>query len=871
MTALVERFWAAAPEPVLAARQRDPGWAAALDIVMDQSQFLGEALLESPDLALWLARARSAPPRARDEWAAELAAFTANLAPEARGGALARFRRRELLRIAARDLTGDAPLAETTQELSHLADAVLQQAFVWSWNDLAGRFGTPQAEAGGGASLAVLALGKLGGEELNYSSDIDLMFVYSAEGETAGGARATSNREFFIRLAQGVCALAVGSAGAPAYRVDLRLRPGGREGDLALSLAAASRYYRGEAREWEWQMLIRARVCAGAAAIGGAMLAAAAERVYPAVPDAAALAQGVRRLREQRARELERRRALRRRPAGEVDVKLDPGGIRDIEFLTQFLQRRYGAASPWLRAANTLVALQRLHDKNRLTGREFQQLASAYTLLRHLEHRLQLRLGQQTHTLPAGPAPLAAVARSLRRAQGVRFEGGAAELRTLVEAAMAGVRALYDAYVGEAVPQPPPPVAEAVPAEAGAHLRRQWLRLQRSAATWASPGAAAVPRLADAPARLRSALEHSDWMAEALIRRPALSAALLPETAPPARFAPPAGAEAPAAWAALRQWRQARSLFLLAEEWERALPISETLLAHSAVAESVLGVVWQLAGAPARSPSLAILALGRLGLNELDLLSDLDLVFVAEDSERAEAAAAAARIIQALTAYTRDGSLYLVDSRLRPGGGEGEMAQTPASLARYFREHAGLWEGVSYLKARVVAGNADVGARALQAVRAALRARFAGCDCGGELAALRLRMEREGHPGVWGLKTPPGGFYDADFIVARRFLEAGLAPPAGAGLAACALALPPALLPAAVAAELGANVTLLRAADHALRAATGKAGAAIPAAGDSLARAWPWLARIAPNAAAEGPAAVAHARTRLRALYAQWR
>ena len=866
MSALAERFWAEAPEPVRALRAREPGFAAALALLAEHSQFLAEALLESPELALWLAQARRAPLRARDEWAVDLAAFTADLPPDARADALGRFRRRELLRIAARDLAGEAPLAETTQELAHLADAVLQQCYVWVWSDLAQRYGIPQGEAGAGAGLAVMALGKLGGEELNYSSDIDLMFLYAAEGETAGGGRSIANREFFIRLAQGICALAGGEAGGPAYRVDLRLRPGGREGDLALSLPAAIRYYLREAREWELQMLIRARVSAGAAALGERLLEAATVRVYPAAPDAAALAQGVRRLRQQRGQELERRRALRRQPPGEVDLKLDPGGIRDIEFLAQFLQRRYGAATPWVRAGNTLVALQRLHDKDRLSGREFQQLGSAYTLLRHLEHRLQLRLGQQTHTLPAAPAALAELAHSLRRAQGVAFEGGAGELQARVAAAMAAVRGLYDVYVGEAVPAPPPAIVEAGPgAGAGAHLRRQWQRLQRSSATWSD---APLPALAEAPPRLRHALEHSDWMAEAIIRRPALAAALAPETAPPEAFAPPAGADPAVTLAALRRWRQARTLFLLAEEWERCLPVTATLRAHTAVAESVLAAVWDLAGAPARAPLLAVLALGRLGLRELDLLSDLDLVFVAADAERAEAAAVAARIIQALTAYTQDGSLYPVDTRLRPGGGEGEMAQTPASLARYFRDDAGLWEAVSYLKVRVVAGDRELGGCALAAVREGLRARFAGRDCRAELDALRRRMEREGRPGTWGLKTPPGGFYDVDFIASRRYLEAGAVPPEGAGLAGGVRALPSDLLPPAVAAELAALAARLRAADHALRAATGKAGAAVPAAGESLARAWHWLARIAPGAPAGGAAAAV---ARVRALYDQWR
>ncbi|MGH9481649.1 MAG: hypothetical protein ACRD1L_06115, partial [Terriglobales bacterium] len=497
----LHRYLEAAGAAERRALAADPGLARALLTLLANSEFLAEALIQSPELLLWLeAERRAARQRPREAWAADLAVYAADLAHDARAHGLSRFKRREYLRIAWRDLAGQASLAETTQDLSWLADAILQQAYVWAWNDLAARYGTPQAAGGGGAELAVLGLGKLGGGELNYSSDIDLMFLYSSEGETAGGARATSNREFFSRLAQAITRTVSGVSGdGAAYRVDLRLRPGGREGEVALALGHALEYYHGPARDWELQMLIRARACAGSLRLAQCFLEAVEAQVYPARPDAVGIADGVRRTRRRISEHLDRHRALGRQRGG-INVKLDPGGIRDIEFLAQYLQRLHGGREPWVRHGNTLIALQRLHDKGWLAGGEFQRLSSAYWLLRHLEHRLQLRLGQQTHTLPRRPERLAALAHSLGEASGASAAGWSGEaLAPAVSACMEGVRRLSTKHLGADDPAVAPEAgttmggtstnqdASAPPGQPAlgwsAHGRRQWERLQRSAAT----------------------------------------------------------------------------------------------------------------------------------------------------------------------------------------------------------------------------------------------------------------------------------------------------------------------------------------------------------------------------------------------------
>ncbi|MGH9466480.1 MAG: hypothetical protein ACRD1Y_03905, partial [Terriglobales bacterium] len=697
-----ERFWAIAPIFVRTAVAADAGLAQALAILFAGSEFLTGALLQSPEWAVWLAEERHRPSRVREEWAANLAAFTASLAPQDRTRGLMRFKQREYLRIALRDLEGRAGLAETTQELSDLADAILQQAYVWSWNEWVGQFGTPQSGSGSGAALVVIALGKLGGGELNYSSDIDLMFAYSDDGRTGGAGVSLSNAEFFARVAQSIVRYVSEMTGeGPAYRVDLRLRPGGREGELAQPLSHMERYYRTEAREWELQALLRARGCAGAQPLAKQLLAAVGEQVYPKTADGGRIAAGVRASREAIGAQLRLQRATgRRRPA--ADVKLDRGGIRDIEFLTQYWQRLHGGHHAWVRSGNTLLALQRLHDAKCIRSGEMQTLAGAYTLLRHTEHRVQLRLGQQTHTLPSRPERLRALARSLH-ALGLGGDDWDQDPRPAIAARMEAAAELYAHYLegksAAAVPRASAAnlewPAEIVWTEAG---RRQAERFARSLASrpedarvWGEDARAWEETTHAVRMRVATAFEISDWMAEALIRQPALARALGAGAEPP----PEPSGELARDMNRLRHWQQGACLRLLVEEWETRAPIEASLLEQTRLAEATLAAALSVARAAAAASgreeagSLAILGLGRLGLRELDLASDVDVVFAASEREREAATHLAAHWIELLTAYTQAGTLYAVDARLRPGGREGELVQTPAGLRQYFAGRAG--------------------------------------------------------------------------------------------------------------------------------------------------------------------------------------
>lgn len=408
---------------VLAYLEHNPAALHYLLVIFSYSRFLSESLIQQPALVVWLHRPT---PRhgierlkSHEDLQEEFARFEATALDSPPAVVLAHFKRREYLRVMLRDVLGIATLADTTLELSRLADVLLDRARRICEQKLQNAYGTPRfADAVGRlqpAQVTVLSLGKLGAQELNYSSDIDVMFLYDHDGETSGGTSGSvTNAEFFVRLAQAILKLVteVTPEGA-VFRVDLRLRPQGAEGDLAIGLPAALDYYRTRAREWELQMLIKARSSAGDAETARHFLRELHPLIYKPEFNFAAVA-AVLYAREEITRELRRPRGATPRRAEHAavwNVKLSPGGIRDIEFLTQCLQRLYGGADPWLAQPSTLVALQRLHDKGHLTGPDFSRLGTAYEFLRRVEHRLQLRDGLQRHTLPEAPDALDRLAR----------------------------------------------------------------------------------------------------------------------------------------------------------------------------------------------------------------------------------------------------------------------------------------------------------------------------------------------------------------------------------------------------------------------------------------------------------------------------
>ena len=763
---------------------------------------------------------------------------------------LAMFRRRQLLRIVVRDVLGFAPLAEVTAELSALADAILETAYDRIHRDMVSRFGAPSAQ------FSVIALGKLGGMELNYSSDIDLMFLYSATGETAGPARIT-NKEFFIRAANQLTALlSAYTAEGMCYRVDLRLRPDGSLGEVCISLDGAKQYYEKRARDWELQMLIKARIAAGDRATGRALLEFVEPRIYSTTTDFSA----VEALSETRER-INEKLAAKRRPAAQIDIKLDRGGIRDIEFVVQCLQRLHGGSEPWVRHGGTLLALARLQDKGFLSGSEYGQLAAAYQFLRHLEHRLQFAEDRQTHTLPTDRRELELLARRMPQS------GGSAEwLLAGTERHFAQVIEIYDRVVhsGKAAGESAAGASNLVraldsraPKVSAALSRGELKRGYRAFEHFLERlPADRLERLDTDPSLTSAALdlfEMSPYFAEEMIRTPDLIDEI--GKAPDAQTPP-------REMTALRRWFRRQMLRIQSKSITHSFPIFDTLAETSELADAVIATAYRIAIEevraahpsldPAYQPSnqMWVITLGRLGMREFDLASDADLVFVLADSDAAEArfwTRVAERLIDLITAYTGEGFLFAVDTRLRPNGSGGPLVQTEATYIDYFGRGAEAWEGISYMKSRVVAGDASRAEAFLHLLQETDWRRYGQSGRSRtDLHQMRLKLEREqgqANP----LKAGRGGYYDIDFLLMYLRLKS-------AGIFFKVLNTPARIevlesmghLDRTEAESLNESATFYRALDHGLRLLSGHAEGKLPAAEVQLENLAALLARWTP-------------------------
>ncbi len=373
------------------------------------SQFLADTLRRSPQLFAWLLEPATMRQWLRDELEADLSQSTAAFSkPEARWNALRRFKYRQLLRLACRDILGDADLTVTTEELSALADVCLAAAWRWAEERLHQLYGRPLDERRQPTGLTVIGMGKLGGQELNYSSDVDLIFVYGAEGRTSGGsAGRVGNDQYFAEGVRAiVAALETVTEEGHAFRVDLRLRPEGRSGDLIMSLDGYRTYYADRAVLWERQALIKARACAGDAAVAERFFALTEPFVYRGGADEAVV-------REIRGMKQQIDAQLRGKDASRRNVKLGVGGIREVEFLVQAMQLLYGGDDPWLRERNSLRAIFRLTERGYLSPELGRFLGEALVYLRTVEHRLQILEELQTQTLPEDPGALARLARRM--------------------------------------------------------------------------------------------------------------------------------------------------------------------------------------------------------------------------------------------------------------------------------------------------------------------------------------------------------------------------------------------------------------------------------------------------------------------------
>ena len=821
--------------------KRDPGLLADALALSAWSPLLGTTIEQNPDYLSWLARERLNPrirtPEELRESLGRFALTNSSLGPQV---LLARFRRRELLRIYLHDIRRTHTLVETTEELSNLADATLDYALTLALQELENRYGFPRRVDARGRSTAadfcIVALGKLGSLELNYASDIDLMFVYSADGTTSGtGVRGeVTNREFFVKLAEAVVRLAGQSAGdGAAYRVDLRLRPHGRDGALACSLDEATRYYSQTAQRWELQALIRSRASAGSAKLFSQFTTAVRPNVFRTDVSVREALSSVRLAKQKIDRHNERRSGF--------NVKLSPGGIREIEFIAQALQLAHGGKDEWLRVPHTLVSLGRLADRGFITEQERTQLSAAYTFLRTVEHRLQMEHGLQTHVLPENAAQRTMVARRMGylgddsleefERELTRHTGNVLQAYARVFVGMATNDTILPSRVYVQTQEPADVEWSTALASASifvSHLERtdestaDASQLARKIQSVASESMNPHRALA-LTMRVASSLEKlstpervseenlfalirfcgsSEFFGEMIASNPTLIRSLsLNNNESPRRdyrSTLRAAVEGEKSFAAdLSSVRRAWSRLLVeigVEDATGAISVSESNRRQTELAVASINAAYLIArrelgrrygGVPGAGPRLAFLGLGRLGTGGMDYGSDLDLV-VCYDSlvpspvpslSRDEAYARLVELmLSALSSVTRQGYLYRVDLRLRPNGQNGPLTIGSDTLLDYLKEHSASWEWLAYVKLRAIAGDLELGRRLETHARHIVHEnarRSSVEDLKNETRRVRQRLQKEKTQRVRqtgiDIKYGPGGMLDVYF--ALRYLQ----------------------------------------------------------------------------------------------------
>ncbi len=913
---LLERYAQGAPPQVLADLARVPAALSYLIAIFGYSGYLAETLLSEPQLVVQFARDRNFTKlKSMEDLMQDFARFSTTNPDPWLAALLARFKRRNYLRIVLKDVLGLSTLGETTLELSTLADVILSDAYLYCDRELEKRYGQPQYRDAQGrivrAGFSIVSLGKLGGNELNYNSDIDLLFLYSHDGETSGGNERESsitNKEYFVHVARAITrTITQATSQGEVFRVDLRLRPEGEQGDLAISLHSAHEYYEHRARDWELQMLIKARHSAGDAKVTREFLRGVEEYVYRSPGDFVAV-ESVLLTRERISKKLRESRGQA------IDVKRHRGGIRDIEFLVQCLQRLHGLHDHWVRSGGTLFALRKLNDKSWLSNRDYAALTSAYEFLRKVEHRVQMEAGQQTHRLPAAPEALdrlgrrtgvesasggrpgEALLRKVREAFAVVDEiyqrvihpidatqpGAVFELKPALTILPDSGRLTFDSVLSFLDSQAPEVAVLVREAQVPEAARRNVIRLLSAMA--ASPEGFATARAN--PAALRRALEVagvSGYFTDLLVHHPddlefldstdhmhrrsaatgqlemGLEASSVME---PFQWASNAGMDLREKMGILRRQYRAGVLELGSADLAARGEVFPMLKGWTAYAVRCIssaqviarGAEKQEESASAGTDSFVAMGLGRLGLSEFDLASDADLFFVAgSEANRGDLERWthwAEKTIEVLSSYTQDGTIFPVDTRLRPRGHEGELVVTLDGLLTYIAEDAQAWELLTYLKANPLAGDWQLGRMAVQRMQEAIVQRCSTMeDFQGKLHQMRRRLEREVAVPGSNTKTTPGGYYDVDFAVSYVRLKRRVITAPGANMAQQIAALRTAeALSAEDAAALTEGAGFLRSVDHLLRLVAGKAPTGLPESGanletaESLARGWNLIA-----------------------------
>jgi len=773
--------WPADALPLVRLIEEFPLGEPALLHLLAVSSICATRLTQNPETLLWLHQPEVClAPRGYPEMLGELHAVAGDSIATLDFAALRFWKGREMTRVALRELANVAPLEETTSELSQIAEICLRRVFE-HWNsELRKRHGSPAAE------FVILGLGKLGGGELNHSSDVDLLFLYGEEGQLTPHI---SYHEFFNRLGKKI--LETFSTPHPAgslFRIDLRLRPEGSAGPLARSLESMENYYSGFGETWERLALIKTREIAGSRELAYEFLRQHQPFIYPksATPD---LLDEIASIKHRIERDLVGTEKLER------DVKLGRGGIRDIEFIVQTLQLMHGARHPFLQEANMLKALRALRELDLLPTNEVLTLDQTYRFLRRVEHRLQIEAEQQTHVVPREAEALQRIALSLRFSSSKDFTAA-------LQGRMRAVRPIFQRIVSKT---PTTPAAnleifsdqkraaraftDLAQSAAGFHIaprtRQIFGKLRPVLIGWlaksADPDATlnqfvrfveayglrsllfellvANPRLLEL---LLKTLDASRFAGELLIRRPQLLEDITRDPAFDQTRSVAENLQRLDAFGAnannldpIRAYRQRQLLRIILREVLGLATAAATCIELSDLAEACLLFAVRLLGAD----QITIIALGKFGGREISYGADLDGLFIGDDDRATQ------KLISAMAQPTAEGNIWALDARLRPEGEKGPVVCSVETCQWYYTNRARPWELQALTRARPISG--PLQSEFMQIAKSVWRRAGQNPDLFIRIDEMleRIRRERGSGSDFLDLKTGRGGIIEAEFLV----------------------------------------------------------------------------------------------------------
>ena len=788
--------WPADDPPLRELIEQFPLGEASLLHLLSVSSICAARLVRQPDILLWLSDPEiCSAPRSYSAMLEYLRTTGGDAVAADNFNALRIWKGREMFRIALREVAEAAPLEETALDLSLLAEICLREVYRHWDAELRGRRGGPETE------FVILGLGKLGGRELNHSSDIDVIFLYGEEGQVAPNL---THHEWFNQLGTKIIETfaATDPAGA-LFRIDLRLRPEGTAGPLARSLESMENYYAGFGETWERLALIKARGVAGSRELAYEFLRQHQPFIYPKSPTPDVLEE-ISSIKRRIEREIVGQENIER------DVKLGAGGIREIEFVVQALQLLHGARHAFLQETSTLKALPVLAQLELIPGAEARALEFAYRFLRRVEHRLQIEAEQQTHTVPENGEALDRLARSLGFSSKENFTAALREqmqevravFRRIISAPAAGTEPVVESLDifrdGKAAAKSLANLAKGTGSFHVAPRTRQVLRnlrplLFRWLARAADPDLALNQFIRFVEAYgLRSMLfellvvnpkllellvktfDASRSAGDLLIRRPQLleeitRGGMLDREVSVAQHLKRLEALEITATSLdrLRAYHHTQRLRIFLRDILGLAPVGTLFTEHSALAEACLLFVNRLRG---NENDLTIIALGKFGGSEIGYGADLDVLFLGEDIRAAQ------HLMVAMAQPTAEGSISTLDARLRPDGEKGILACSLTAYEAYYETRAQLWEIQALTRARPLAG--PLQDQFMELARRVWQKAGERADLFSQIDGMLQRIRRErGSASDLDFKTGAGGIIEAEFLVQALQMRAGVWEP----------------------------------------------------------------------------------------------